>query len=652
MTQQFRTELFTDPTEYEERPLRDRKRDFPNLSDRKERRNFVKRVIAMANTTRLWCGAAYLFYGIDNDGQIYGLENSVIASYGNLDDVSPWEKAREKIRDTLSEFVTPPLLKWDLLHGKINETPVAYLLIAPVGTGPFKVKQALDTLLAGQCWIRFGESAQDIDDYVLSPEDDLYTYAYSSIPYILPRVWQRYFEGILNDRNSAENLTVAQDIRGYQDLYTTDGRLLQEVVTQFLNGSETLLVIEGAAGSGKSAFVRRWIVAQTEAQLQAMEQKIEREEFTPPVGWIPVYHRLRNEPVRTNYRLETRLLDVINKKSESSFWSGKRPSQPEELFCKPDLHWVICLDGLDEVRTQEQQHIFIETLHGFLEAYPRVKVILTTRPDTGIGTLKTCGNTVTIAPFNDGPVMLYLKNWVESKDYAEFVEFLHSDDELWELCRTPACLEVAVGKMIEIAESKLSEPVELMKASSIEPAPIFESSINDTVIIAVPKASDEDLTLLNPTTTDIPELATFRVGKVLDEMYRDLWDRERKRHSEFSSYEVLWWEQTGRLALKMDGIQFSILETEAQRALGATALRHVLGLGILRRDPRLVGFNTELTKAYFAAVWLRDCLETNDVSQARRLLAPATVAFQQRVRDLLEPLTVKDIQPLFQGGEL
>ncbi|MGC9084354.1 MAG: hypothetical protein ACP5ME_14410, partial [Anaerolineae bacterium] len=69
-SQFFRSELFTEPREYEETPLRDRKQKFPNLDHDEEKAEFLRDVIAMANTARSWGKPAYLLFGLNNQGNL------------------------------------------------------------------------------------------------------------------------------------------------------------------------------------------------------------------------------------------------------------------------------------------------------------------------------------------------------------------------------------------------------------------------------------------------------------------------------------------------------------------------------------------------------------------------------------------------------
>jgi len=666
MNHDFRPELFTEPTEYEEAHLRDRKAKLPDLRRDDEKGEFIRDVIALANTARMFGQPAYLLYGlkdnVDEGPPVCDLGDS-LALYGKPGTQRIWESLKRSIGQAVAEYIEPQVM-WELVHGQVSEQEVAYLLIHPIASDTvfYTRKKIKNEFEPNQSWIRFGESKRDIRREKISPNDDRYRYAYASVPFVLPSTWRNYFTGILNERNPLENLNAAQDIRGYQDLHVIDGRSLQEVVKDFLSSEKTLLIIEGAAGSGKSAFVRRWVAEQTEAQLQAIEEKIKREEFSPPsAGWIPVYHRLRNEPIRANYCLANRLLDAVNKKSGGSFWKGRRrPERVDELFQKTELHWVICLDGLDEISSQQKQKTFLEALRGFLETYPGVKVILTTRPDTGVDTLKAIGELVTIAPLKDEQIMLYLQNWADAEDYDEFVGALCSNPELWELCRTPAYLEAACQRL----SGKPLTPLEPMvpPATSVEAGQqMTDERPTPVTLITIPKADEELLILSAPlTSTEEPQVEILsdenrdknrplKIGEVLHEIYTYLWDREGSRCANFRKQKAgIWWEKTGLLAIQMDGRHSNIRATDAQQKLGSDGLHHVLSLGVLRCTNSLICFNAELTKAYFAATWLRDCLETNDMRKARHLLIQAAAEFRCQVRDLLEPLTAKNTQPLFQ----
>ena len=102
----FRDELFQDPEEYEEIPLRDRKADFPNLLKRgggQERQEktaeFIRDVISLANAARLWGAPAYLLFGIDDSGAVVGIHEhlKVYSTSDKLESHQVQEEARKQI---------------------------------------------------------------------------------------------------------------------------------------------------------------------------------------------------------------------------------------------------------------------------------------------------------------------------------------------------------------------------------------------------------------------------------------------------------------------------------------------------------------------------------------------------------------------------
>jgi hypothetical protein len=142
----FRCELFEDPEEYEETLLRDRKSDFPVLNRKcaepGKRAEFVRDVIALANTARMTGRPAYLLFGIDNHGKVVGIEQ-YLEQYGGHR-----EKARQQMKDLFLAHIEPKILGWELKYGECQQKLVAYLLIPPqVTERPFCIKSTKELLI-------------------------------------------------------------------------------------------------------------------------------------------------------------------------------------------------------------------------------------------------------------------------------------------------------------------------------------------------------------------------------------------------------------------------------------------------------------------------------------------------------------------------
>jgi hypothetical protein len=663
----FRTDLFTEPEHYEEGPLRDRKAEIPDLHRPDKKAEFIRDVIALANTARMFGKPAYLLFGINDDGKLCGVE-STLGPYrqGSEPTHKTWERVKQQMGHAIRHNIRP-IPKFDLKHDIIGGKEIAYLLIAPIPSQePFQVNSDLRQggqvyLSKGQCWIRFGESKHEIQAKEISPDQAPYAYSYAQVPFLIPSNWQRYFEGVLSDQAIAR----AQQIKAYQELITSRTKLLQEEVSEFLENTLRILVIIGVAGSGKSAFIRRLTGKWAEYGLAAMKEAVRREEFIAPSDWIPVYFPLRGCRLGDLQTLNDELLNRIN--SIGNIWD-ERPQEPERLFEYPRLRWLICLDGLDEIWEDDSQARFLSTMRSFTDRFPRVKIILTTRPTmTGLEWEGWPGKAVEIAPLSSEQITKYIANFVDSEQYDEVIKALQSESDLWQLCSIPAYLEAAIEELagvypvpLEDIQLPPEEISEVSDISAISPAP--PESINP------PKpVEDEDLMLSEPITSEReestakvgiaeeasqPGVVPIRIGVLLDRIYQHLWAREENRQPLPIGYTDEWWEKTGELAVKVNGRSIDFKRHQALEVLSSDeCLYWITFLNILRRMAiNKWRFYTELTKVYFAASFLLSFVEGQRYDEGHQLIPHITQDFQSKLCSILSELTAADINSLFQGG--
>ena len=651
----FRRYLFTNPKEYEEVPLRDRKRDVGKLKHNEKKAEFIRDVIALANTARLFGQPAYLLYGIDDEGNLYGVKDDVEKYYGPIDGVNTWEKISQWIGQTIKQYITPPL-SFRLKHGDIEKKKVFYLIIKPITPSkPFQVKQALKSrerpLSVGQCWIRFGESKHVVGPKEISPSEAPYCYAYSTVPYVLPSVWLRYFEEVLTH----DKIARAGQIQAYQKLFAGD-LLLESVIEKFLEAKqEWLLIIRGAAGSGKSAFLRRLTAELAEANQIGVEDIRRREEFLPPSAWIPVYFPLRNERVPDSDILSRELLRQVN--CHAKLWN-QEPDCPDHLFELPELHWLICLDGLDELWEQGKQQNFLSALRAFQRHYPKVKIILTTRPDINIPS--DLGKVIDVSPLSQDKILAYIGNYTAGDNYDEIVGFLKSEPELWGLCAIPAYLEAAVEVLADVYPLHLEEPslLETEKVSTFtENKQVFSG---DEDALELPKIKGSELIINEPVNVDVQENdleqddeslegLDIQLGILLDRVFDHLWEREAGRRPLPTDKTARWRNRTGEIAIWMDGHRQSVERQEiTAHYLPEEAIHWILSLGILRHNKRgWFCFANSLTKCYFAAAFLRPFVEEGTWEQAQKYVQDCKIEFRQEIQDLLQQITYQDLEPLF-----
>jgi hypothetical protein len=655
----FRADLFTVREEYEETPLRDRKAHLPILQRSENRQRFledkaefIRDVIALANTARLFGRPAYLIYGIDDDGNIAGLERSLV-EHGDV------EQVRQNMGDVIREYIRPLLPKFRFRCGEAKGKRVAYLIIHPIPSQePFRVGNRFPgrgraLVQEGSCWIRFGESKRAIGLRDISEAPHRYSYAQT--PYILPSKWVRYFESILSD----EDFIRAVQIPAYQDL-RIENSTLKETVEEFLTDiSGSCLVIKGEAGSGKTAFLRRFVYRWANTGKVAMQEARNREEFTPPPGWIPLYFSLRDADIQDEHTLNRVFLYQINGQAE--LW-GEEPESPERLFEYPDLHWLLCIDGLDEMWDIGRQRCFLGALRSFMRRYSRVRVLLTTRPDV---TIPSDFQQIRISELTQEQVLAYASHYSEENVYEDFLDVLEAEPDLWTLCANPTYLAAAMEVVADAFPPRLEE--ELQNEDSTDGSPNNIGTFKDhgssrsaenlaelpvveeeSMILDQPMVSESDETRLGESRQGEEDSLELLTGLLLSRIFENLWKREEERRPLRATDADEWWDTTGELAIWMDGRRRSVRRFEALEYIPSEeGLHWVLSLGVLRNRRGWFGFTNCLIRDFFAAAFLERFAEEEIYDEAHKYVSRCTKQFQTRVRELLNQITYANLEPLF-----
>jgi len=663
----FRCELFEDPTEYEENLLRDRKEDLPVLSQKQalpgKRAEFLRDAIALANTARMMGEPAYLLFGINDHCEIVGVEQYLAQYSGD------WEKVSQQIKDLFVAFVEPNILKWRLFHGECQNKPVAYLQFEPSSEEkPYQVKKELndkgnEKLTPGDCWIRIGESKQKVRAQEIAPDHDRYRYAYSTVPYVLPSHWERYFNGLLD----LDDVRRDQSIKPYIELQVVNGQSLDQRIEQFLNApSERLLIIKGMATSGKSALQNRLCARLAQENLAAIEGIRHREEFKPPPGWIPIRYLLRGREneVEDVDKLTQALFRIINQ--DARFLKIRRPTQPERLFEAPDLQWLLCIDGMDELLRERVQQNFINSLRCLTEKYPKIKVLLTTRPLVIRYDPNTLPRTyeVEIAELTDRQIERFVSTQILSdSDLHQILEFLQNEPDLMALCRHTGHL---VAVMRELVPQSNVQPLDYPAVNLEIPAPSFELDNTEDQPLVLPIVDETSLILTEESETkeivvdeldyeEEPPVAALRVGRIIDRVYRYLWERECARWTLSIDKDEAFWESAGQLAIKSDGHNRLFGESFLQRYIRPPR-PHVrlwlLSLGILlKSDYSQWEFYNHLVKVFFATWWIRNQLACKALDLVEKSLAACTTDFRDKVKALLPHIYDDDFTLAFSEQE-
>jgi len=669
----FRCELFEDPIQYEETPLRDRKENLPCIAggehlDKKV--EFLKDIISLANSARLFGKPAYLLFGITNTGQIRGIEKDLpgyrVDGGADIGVLLLQEKCRQIFKAAIHMYISPHV-SWELVFGECRGRQLAYMKIAPLALSrPFQVCKELRIarevrLACDSCWIRFGESKYQVRPQEISPDDDRYRYAYSTVPYALPTHWSHYFSSMLAQRSIADDALMPY----YIEQHVTSTLSLAERIRQFLDpaSAEKLLVIEGEATTGKSVFLNRLCHQLAAEGLAATKEIINREEFLAPTGWIPISFPLRNRErdVQDAERLVRSLLNCVNRYAK--FWDG-RPSQPERLFEERRLHWLICFDGLDEIATSASQRAFLGSLSSLMERYPNVRVLLTTRPypAPAVGWEKWPGaDIVCIIPLHERQISGYVASQIATvEERGQIMLFLSESPELLALCSYPGYLIAAIQELVphstvqpQDAPSRVGDISWMTPAADrtqgivVDEAVVNSPTLEDLIYEApIEKKPYRDEIRMEPEQSNLP-----RVGIVLQRVYDYLWEREAARWNWLKDDSSAMWDSASKLAIETDGriLQFprNILNKHLQPPK-RTARQSLLTLGILHQPGNnLWAFQNPLVKTFFAAWWIRSQLIGNDRRSARKKLDHCNDGFLRGMHNMLVQLYDGDLAELF-----
>lgn len=676
----FQERYFALPSHYEETPLCDRKENLPNLYRDDQKAEFIRDVIPLANSARSFGRPARLLFGIDDKGRSVDLGDYLLPYEAQINaEVQLPEKIRSEIGKAIFNHVAPELSKFEFELGQYEGKRVAYLLIHPLTPSQrFHVSRALTSgkrilLHSGQCWIRFGEHREAVKWKEISRDDkeEPYWYSYAEIPYILPSSWLMYFSTLQTD----EAIAKAQTIVGYQEPRSATGQPMKIEVQRFLESEKHLLVIEGLAGVGKTAFLRRWLASLAESNTVALKEVLRRQEYQGPSEWIPLLLPLRGFNVRDPDQLTKRILDVIHK--SQALWKGKRPLHPEHLLEYSGLRWLICLDGLDEIWSEQHQRHFLGALGQFLYRFRQVKVVVTTRPEAvGIDKEWLETTTVQMEPFSREMVLDFVANHINDEAAREYFEevksVLSSNGDLWRLCSFPVCLEAAMKELADVYPEPLPDGVVSRRTRSAPMASVTDVDDNPMAVQSSENASRlpqpiqaNDLSLVDPLVepdeqSGLDEVdeqrpqSPIRVEIVLHGIYSRLRQREIDRGAVKRQQAEGWWENAGKLALRLDGHHKHCDFATARTDLGSErALNWLLSLGVLDRLSQMSAlvYRTEMTKTYLAAIYMLPRSTSQLDKAAYRLYRHASPDFQQQICNILSVISTTDLSSLSQQGD-
>ncbi len=553
--------------------------------------------------------------------------------------------------------------------GYVDDRYVAYILIPPVPTDqPFQVARDFPKqnplITQGQWWIRMGESKHEVT--AVHGGKAGWPHPFSVAPYPLPSHWLAYHNALLAHPTVAE----APDFAELIPVLTNHGSDAMGELLELANeeqGGYRVVVLQGPAMSGKTTLAANLIRQLCNYNLDALEEIRSREEFLPPPFPVPLFLSLRHGRDWTLRSIQSRLVHRVNELGR--FWD-QRPQEPERLFEVPGERWLVCLDGLDEIWNEEDRRDFLGGLADFLSAWPRVTVLITSRPWIDLRDQLPDLHVVQLAPLTLQTIEEYVEGSVEQhaqKDVVlEFLSLIRRDSELLELCARPGLLVEALNSVMGERRSAWETAELAVTATSYEPpSPTTEPEpaagfldqaptdlpamvSADELIWEEPSEAvevSEDLPLEGiteePTVVDEETLQpSLTTGYLLRVLLEDtLWQREVQRQS-LAQTTLGWWSSLCRFAFRANGhwqqFPYTLLHNELH---DDRLVAFLLTLGFFRRVAlETYTFLNNLLCAYLCARHIARPL-CEATALLKRLVEPVRARTQTLLEDLYGPST-------------
>lgn len=665
----FKPERYTDPEQLREGMLTDRKMEIPAIWDVPEKRlDFVKDFIALANMSYRFGRVGRLLFGITDDHRIVGVTRQATKAkhWWGID--YSQERDRESLfqqilRDfdrAISEFIEPKTAHLQMKWGWVKDHLVAYLEIGAELSNPrpYRVKKEIraggKVLYPREAWRRQGESNQQMtqEEYENWP-------SHNDCPVISGQHWRRYFE-----RLQSGDFAQAADLPGYQEPRIDGKELLADRVKKFLESEQALLVVEGRAGMGKTKFLRRLVCELARAAVPYVRDLPDDE---PPSAWIPVYKELRQKPFRKNDALDKCIISWWN--ADGGFLAGRSGPKTTSLLKRPHSRWLVCMDGLDEM-SKKAIEAFYEALSEFREHYPRVKVIITTRPDAVDPGWERKGVVVKMNELDDEDIRSFLGIAIQGKDEQraeaetrrlQAIGMLERYSEIAHLVRTPLYLD-AYARVFAPEPLPLAElpPPASMAPLALDPVPTTRKTIApEEFIRRIPnlsaemgegvsdsgsevEASVDGAPLTEDEISDNHPSPPPPLTQVLDRMLERIWDHDRKHFQEpkvsTSVSEPLL--NLKQLAARVDGRDKFDAE-ECRKALKRVKWRErMLSLGLIETRNDWLLFPSRLLQSFLAADWLWHLWQRQKKHALRRLVSADP--FWQKAHEFFRELATHD----------
>jgi hypothetical protein len=577
----FDRQLFLELAFPPENGLMDRKSKlYVVYGDNKKKAEFVKDMIALANTSRRRGEPAYLLFGVrdespsipDEEEEYKGRFPGIQSQCARKPKCGGWEKwtlerrqefVTRAYHDVIDDYVEPSPLSFEYLFGYIDGRLVSYIIIEYNQVeSPFEAKKEIRDkekiyINPGDCWCRIGESNKFVH-----PHEKQYLYLYSEVPYISKDMWKKHARHCVTTyRNPLDPeipilITPASESHQY-----SWNDLLDEIL---VGDIPSITLLTGNAGAGKTTTLH-WLMYELSSNLLANLEATGLEE--QPSEPIPVYVSLNERRFRTNEEFQFELTARLD---ESHHLGLRSHSQAYAYFQQSDQEFMILLDGMDEIEP-DGASLTRSVIKGVMDSSPpTMKFIVAGRTK---GMKRSWRSKYPVLQLEDIEVTQiedFLGATLSTVDEA--LDFINQDDDLANLVSCPLTL-------LSFQELWWEWEIELERA-------LQENE--------------------GQTSHPFPSKADCVRGIVEKMLFHDV------EKGILQGQNVVYEEQTtlGKLALQLKVKRLQKMRGSAVKdVLGERSYEHYIRLGLLRSSKGEVSFSNSLLFDYFAAYRLKEFLQ-------------------------------------------